>query len=453
MTNQPFGESPDKGSIDTLIEPKWIITLDGEERVLEGHAVAIQGAQIQAILPVEEAHQRFNPATTVRLPDHALIPGLINAHGHSAMSLFRGMADDLALMDWLNNHIWPAEAAFVDEEFVRDGTLLAIAEMVKTGTTFFSDMYFFPNITAEVALEQKVRTQICFPVLDFPTNWAADSDDYIHKGLDVYNRYKTNSYVHVAFGPHAPYTVSDAPLTKIVTLAEQLDSKIQIHLHETAFEVMDAVEKTGKRPLQRLNELGLLSQNLQCVHMTQVDDADLEILRATNAHVIHCPESNLKLASGFCPAHKLMQSGINVALGTDGASSNNNLDMIEEMRTAALIAKSVSGDASALRAMDALKMATINGARALGLEQQTGSIEVGKWADVVAVDLGKIEHQPVYDPVSHLVYCASGKDVTHSWIGGQQHLKDGQLTHIDTVHLAKRAQNWAQKITERKQTN
>lgn len=447
--NKQFDATPQRQTIDTLITPKWMVTLNAQDEVLEGYSLAIHEHQILAILPAVEAGKRFHPHNQVNLPEHALLPGLINAHGHSAMSLFKGMADDLALMDWLTNHIWPAESAFVSEEFVRDGTLLAIAEMVKTGTTFFSDMYFYPNIAAEVANQQKIRTQICFPILDFPTAWASGPDEYIHKGLEVLSQYKNNRYVKVAFGPHAPYTVSDAPLSKILTLAEQLDSKIQIHLHETAFEVQEAIQKSGKRPLARLKELGLVSPNLQCVHMTQIEEEDLHTLSEAGAHVIHCPESNLKLASGFCPVHTLMQRGINVALGTDGSSSNNNLDMFEEMRTAALLAKAVSGDASALCARDALKMATINGARAIGVEQFTGTLEVGKWADLIAVDLGQIEHQPVYDPVSHLVYCASGKDVTHSWIGGKQHLKDRQLTMIDSIHLAQKARHWAERIKQR----
>ncbi|PID43386.1 MAG: N-ethylammeline chlorohydrolase [Gammaproteobacteria bacterium] len=438
--------SNDTQNVDTLIEPKWIVTMDANERVLENHTIAISGSTIVDILPSDEADRKYTSQHHFKLGEHAACPGLINAHGHAAMNLFKGMADDLGLMDWLNHHIWPAEAKFVDPEFVHDGTLLAIAEMLRSGTTFFSDMYFFPDMAAEVAYQHRIRTQVCFPVLDFPTQWASGPDEYIHKGIRLHDQYKGNDFVHVAFGPHAPYTVSDAPLKKVGTLAKQLDCKVQIHMHETAFEVEEALVNSKQRPLARMHELGLTSIDLQCVHMTQVDEKDIETLASTGTHVIHCPESNLKLASGFCPISRLMASGINVALGTDGSSSNNNLDMFEELHTAALLGKAVARDATAVKAMDALKMATINGAKALGVDAFTGSLETGKWADIIVVDFSQLEHQPVYDPVSHLVYCTSGKDVSHSWIGGVQHLHNKKLTMIDTVHLKMKARQWARKI-------
>lgn len=432
--------------VDTLIFAKWIVPVIPQGTVLTNHAMAIQGNKILDILPQKNAREKYTAKHSYELNAHAVMPGLINAHGHAAMNLFKGLADDLPLMDWLGGHIWPAEAKWVSEQFVADGTLLAITEMLRTGTTFFSDMYFFPNIAADISTQHKIRTQVCFPVLDFPTNWATTADEYIHKGIEVHDKYRNSDFVHVAFGPHAPYTVSDEPLKKILTLSEQLNANIQIHLHETAFEVQDAIEKSGMRPLQRLHQLGLLSPALQCVHMTQISDDDVNILRETGAHVIHCPESNLKLASGFCPVHKLQSAGINIALGTDGAASNNNLDMLAEMKTAALIAKTVAGDASVVPAPEALTMATINGAKAMGLDEKTGSLEPGKWADIIAIDFSPVYHQPVYDPISHIVYSASGSDVSHSWIGGQLHLQDKQLTKIDIVHLKERIVEWAEKI-------
>ncbi|MDX1590140.1 MAG: TRZ/ATZ family hydrolase, partial [Oleiphilaceae bacterium] len=369
-------------------------------------------------------------------------------HGHAAMTLLRGFGDDLPLMTWLNDYVWPAESRFVDEDFIADGTQLAMAEMLRSGTTFFSDMYYFPEVVAELAQQQGMRAQVCFPVLDFPTNWGSGPEEYLRKGLALRDRLRHSELVQVAFGPHAPYTVSDGPLSQIATLAEQTGAPVQIHLHETAFEVEDAVQKTGLRPIRRLSELGLLTPTTQCVHMTQLDDNDIQLLRESGAHVLHCPESNMKLASGQCPVQRLLDEGINVALGTDGAASNNDLDMFGEMRTAAFLAKSVSGDAAAVSAHQALAMATINGARALGREQDLGSLEPGKLADMVAVDLGDCLVQPVYDPASHLVYSTSSRQVSHSWIGGQPQLVDGELRRIDLQELRGRIEQWQQKIRQ-----
>ena len=436
----------DNQSVTTIIHARWVIPVVPRNCVLENHSVIISGQQIIDILPSAEATTKYTAKEEYTLENHALLPGLINSHGHSAMSLFRGLADDLPLMEWLNDHIWPAEAKWVDEAFVADGTLLAIAEMIRSGTTCYSDMYFFPNISAKVATEHKIRTQICFPILDFPTAWAQNSEEYIHKGLELFDQYKNSDYVSVAFGPHAPYTVSDEPLKQVAMLSEQLNAPVQIHLHETEFEVQESIEKYGVRPLQRLADLGLLSPALQCVHMTQINDQDLDLLSRNGVHVIHCPESNLKLASGFSPVDKMLKTGINVSLGTDGAASNNDLDLFGEMKTAALIAKAVSGDASAVNAHEALEMATINGAKAMGLEEKIGSLEKGKWADIIAVDLGFLDCQPVYDAPSHIVYATNSHQVTHSWIGGSIHMKDRQLTMIDTLHLSERVHNWAEKI-------
>ncbi len=430
---------------DLAIFARWVLPVRPARTLLQNQCVIIHQQRILAIVPEQEA-DRYQPATCIRLDNHLLMPGLINAHGHSAMSLFRGLADDLPLMDWLSNHIWPAEGKWVNDAFVADGTLLAIAEMLRSGTTCFSDMYFFPEVTARVALTHGIRTQICFPVLDFPTAWGNGPEDYLHKGLALIDQYRGNDFVSVAFGPHAPYTVSDEPLQKIAMLSAQLDVPVQIHLHETAFEVNEAHSKTGKRPIERLADLGLLGPTLQCVHMTQISANDIALLQSAGASVIHCPESNLKLASGFCPVDQLQQAGINVALGTDGAASNNDLDLLGEMRTAALLGKAVAGDAGAVDAFTAVEMATINGAKALGLERQIGSLEAGKFADIIAIDLSDIESLPLYDPVSHLVYATSSRQVTHSWIGGALRMNNRQLTMIDTQGLQASAQAWGEKI-------
>ena len=437
-----------KPEIDLLISARWIIPVVPEAVALENHAVVIGDKRIQAILPSNEARQHFPAASVVGLDQHVLIPGLVNAHGHAAMSLFRGIADDIPLQAWLEQHIWPLEGRFVDEEFVYQGAELATAEMLRSGTTCFADMYFFPNAVAKVATSAHMRVQLTSPVLDFPTVWAQNPEEYIRKATELHDDYRNSELVYTAFGPHAPYTVSDAPLRKILILAEELDVPIHMHIHETVDEVDEAVQKTGKRPLQRLAELGLLSPRMVCVHATQLLDDEIELIHTMGTHVVHCPESNLKLASGFCPVDRLLQAGINVALGTDGCASNNDLDMFSEMKTAALLAKGVAGDASALPAHQALQMATINGARALGLHDCIGSIEPGKFADLTAVRLDTLNALPLFNPVSHLVYSAQASQVSDVWIGGKAVLQQGQLTTMEYRAVQDTGLHWQQKIGE-----
>lgn len=430
---------------DTLIHPGWMIPVVPEGLVLKDHSIAITAGNICAILPRAEAGN-IHADRVIELPQHAIMPGLINCHGHAAMSLLRGYADDQALMPWLEQHIWPAEAAHVSAEFVADGTQLAIAEMIRAGTTTFSDMYFFPDVVAETASRLGMRCQISFPIFDFPTVWARDADEYISKGISLLQQFRHSELVSVVFGPHAPYTVSEATLTKIGTLADELDLAVHIHLHETAGEVLQAFEEHGERPLDTLNRLGLLGPKTQCVHMTDLGDQDIDLLAETGAHVIHCPKSNMKLASGTCPVAKLLANGVNVALGTDSAASNNNLNMFSEMQFAALLGKITSADAAAVPASEALAMATIRGARALGIEDRVGSLELGKAADIIAVDFSQPEFQPVYNPISQMVYASNGSQVTHSWINGQMVLGERELLQIDQRALATRIQDWQQRI-------
>ena len=368
--------------VDLLISARWIIPVQPQQTLLEHHAIVVDDGKIIAILPRDEALAQYEARHGIDLPQHALMPGLINAHGHSAMTLFRGMADDYPLQTWLEQHIWPAEAKWVDENFVHDGAQLAIVEMLRSGTTTFSDMYFFPNAIAKVASDLGIRAQVTFPVFNFPTAWGVDPDDYIRKGLAVRDDFKHSERVDVVFGPHAPYTVSDDALKKIAMLAAELDTAIHIHAHETQQEVELEFKETGMRPLERLNELGVLGLRTQLVHMTDLTESDIALVKASGSHVIHCPQSNLKLASGICPVKTLLDEGINVALGTDGAASNNSLDMFSEMRTAALLAKVSSGDASAFSDWQALEAATLGGARALGIDhltRLTGSRQTGRY--------------------------------------------------------------------------
>ena len=442
MTDHPSNQT----TADLIINARWIIPIIPHDRVFEDCALVINKGSILALLPKDEAAKRFDAKQTLNLDNHLLMPGLVNAHGHAAMSLLRGYADDQPLHTWLNEHIWPAEGRWVSEDFVRDGTELALAEMIRSGTTCFSDMYFYPEQAAQACLDARIRCQLAFPLLDFPTAWGTGPEDYLHKGLALHDNFRSNPLVNVAFGPHAPYTVSDAPLRKIAVLAQEMDMPIHIHLHETAQEVSESLEKYHIRPSQRLMELGLLSPLTQCVHMTQIDATDLELLKQTGAHVIHCPESNLKLASGFCPVEQLTRAGINVAIGTDGAASNNDLDLFSELRTAALLAKTVAQDAAALNAHAALRMATINGAKALGMDERIGSLEAGKSADLIALDLSELEMQPIYNPASQLVYTHAGQRVTHAWVEGRALLLDRQLQTLNEREIASKARWWRKQI-------
>lgn len=433
-------------TLDLLLLPTWLVPVEPAGVVLKDHGVGIRDGRIVFIGPRAQA-LKLVATQTLELPDMLLSPGLINAHGHAAMTLFRGMADDLPLMTWLEQHIWPAEAKWVDEDFVRDGTNLAIAEQIKGGITCFSDMYFYPKVASECVHNSGIRAQIAIPILDFPIPGASNADESLRQAVEMFADLKFHPRIKIAFGPHAPYTVGDENLEKIRVIADELDAAIHMHVHETAFEVHQAVEQNAERPVARLARLGLLGPRFQAVHMTQISDDDLAMLVESNSSVIHCPESNLKLASGFCPVERLWQAGVNVAVGTDGAASNNDLDLLGETRTAALLAKAVAGSATALDAHRALRMATLNGARALGIESDTGSIEIGKAADLVAFDLSGLAQQPVYDPVSQLIY-ATGRDcVKHLWVGGKQLLDDRRLTRLDEQQLCATARAWGERIS------
>lgn len=432
--------------LDLLLFPTWLVPVEPAGVVLKGHGLGVRDGRIALIAPraVALKHQAIE---TRELEGMLLAPGLINAHGHAAMTLFRGLADDLPLQRWLKDHIWPAESRWVDEDFVRCGTELAIAEQLKGGITCFSDMYFYPSVVSEQVHKHGVRAQITIPVLDFPVPDAREADEALRKGVALFDDLKHHPRITIAFGPHAPYSVADDKLESIRVLVAEMDAGIHMHVHETAHEVQEALRKHGERPLARLARLQLLGPRFQAVHMTQVDDDDLALLTEHNCSVIHCPESNLKLASGFCPVERLWEAGINVAVGTDGAASNNDLDLLGETRTAALLAKAVAGSATALDAHRALRMATLNGARALGIDEHTGSLEIGKFADLVALDLSGLAQQPVYDPVSQLIYSTSRDAVRHVWVGGKQLLESGRLTRMDEQQVIANARQWGERIS------
>ncbi|WP_417781342.1 TRZ/ATZ family hydrolase [Stutzerimonas xanthomarina] len=436
---------PPAEPLDLLLLPTWLVPVEPAGVVLKNHALGIRDGRIVLIAPRDEADQLIAKETR-DLSGMLLAPGLVNAHGHAAMTLFRGLADDLPLMAWLRDHVWPAESRWVDEAFIKAGTELAIAEQLQSGITCFSDMYFFPEVVSQLAHKHGIRAQITIPVLNFPIPGARDADEALRKGVALFDDLKHHPRLSIAFGPHAPYSVDDDKLENIRTLVAEMDIGIHMHVHETANEVEEALREHGERPLARLARLQLLGPRFQAVHMTQVNDDDIALLVEHNCSVIHCPESNLKLASGFCPVERLWEAGVNVGIGTDGAASNNDLDLLGETRTAALIAKAVSGSATALNAHRALRMATLNGARALGLDDHTGSLEVGKFADLVAFDLSRLAQQPVYDPVSQLIYSCSRDCVRHVWVAGKHLLDDRQLTRMDEERLIASAQEWGRKI-------
>lgn len=434
--------------VDSLIEASWIIPVEPEGLTLEGHALVIHKGRILDILPQTKARGRYLASERHRLPGHALLPGLINAHCHSPMNLLRGLADDLPLMTWLKEHIWPTEQRWMGDGFVTDGSRLAIAEMLRGGITCFNDMYFHPDRTARLAAETGIRAVIGLILLDFPSSWGRGAEDYLRKGLELRDHYHGHPHVSFSFAPHAPYSVSDDSFVRLMTLANELEPALPLHIHvqETRDEVEQSLAQYGERPLQRLQRLGLVGPELCAIHLTQLEPGEIELLAKSGSQVVHCPESNLKLASGFCPVGQLLAAGVNVALGTDGAASNNDLDMFSEMRTAALLAKGISGDPTQIPASQALRMATINGARALGLDEITGSLTIGKAADVIAVDLGGIASQPLYHPISQLVYATGRHQVSGVWVAGRQLLKQGQLTCLDPVQLLKDAAHWQGKI-------
>ena len=431
-----------------ILQPDWIVTVNADFEVLQDFAVLIEDNLIRDLVANDEIAELdcYEQAEIIQLPDCALLPGLINSHTHASMSLFRGMADDLPLMEWLTGHIWPAESRWVDPEFTVDGFKLAAAEMIRGGTTCLNDMYFFPDDVARCAQHIGIRSVIGLIVLDFPSVWAQNADEYLHKALAVHDEIRELPLVNSAFAPHAPYTVTDATLGQIAMYSSELDVPVHMHVHETAAEVAEAQQNTGQRPLQRLDQLNLLNSNLIAVHMTELNEFEIERVAEAGVNVAHCPESNLKLGSGICPVATLLDQGVNVCLGTDGAASNNDLDLLGEMRSAALLAKGFSRNARACDARQAIEMATINGARALGLGDSIGSIEIGKCADLIAIDMSSLNTQPIYDPVAQIVYAADSRQVSHVWIDGIAQLQNFEFCHLDTREIIAKATSWAQKI-------
>lgn len=433
-------------SCDLLIEAGWVIPVEPQGVVLENHAVAVDEGRILDLLPIAEARLRYAPRERVELPHSALFPGLVNAHTHNPMTLMRGVANDLPLMQWLKGHIWPIEAAVLGPRFCADGAELAVAEMLRGGTTCCNENYFFPDAIGAVYARLGFRCRLGLPVIEFPTPWARTRDEYFDKAAEVHDAFLGHPRVSTAFAPHAPYTVSDASFERIRMLSDQFEIPVHCHVHETAREVEDSLREHGQRPLSRLQRLGLVNRHLIAVHMTQLTEAEIALCAAEGVSVVHCPESNLKLASGFAPVEALRRAGANVALGTDGCASNNDLDMIGEMRSAALLAKAVAQDAAAVDAASALRMATLDAAQALDLDGEIGSIEPGKQADLAAMRFDDPETQPLYDPIAQLVYAGARQQVHWVWIAGEAKLRERELTGMDLPGILARAREWRERI-------
>ncbi len=433
--------------IDLLIRPEWIIPIEPAGITLSGQALAINKGVIVALLPNEDAARRFRPQKTVDLPGQVVLPGLVNLHTHAAMSLLRGYADDLPLMRWLSERIWPAEARHAGSEFVRAGTLLACAEMLRGGITTFNDMYFFPDAAAAAARQLGMRAMLGIVVIEFPTGYAADADDYLAKGLAVRNALVQDPLLSFCLAPHAPYTVADKTFAKIATLAGQLEIPVHVHLHETRHEIDESLKQYGVRPIERLRRLGLLGPQLIAVHAVHLEASEIDLLVHEGCHVAHCPTSNLKLGSGIAPVSALQSRSLNFGLGTDGAASNNRLDLFREMRHAALLAKGASENAEALDAHATLRAATLGGARALGLDERIGSLLPGKAADLCAVRIDEWLLQPCFDPASHLVYVAGREQVTHTWVAGKLAMSGGVPVQIDISELLDITGLWHTRLT------
>jgi len=442
-----------KKQVSLIIEAHWVLPVVPSASLLEHHAIVVNAEKIVDICPMTDVHSHYQASEVIKLNKHIVMPGLINLHAHAAMSLMRGLADGVALQPWLQKHIWPAESKLVSPDFVYDGTLLAAAEMLSGGVTTFNDMYFFPASAAESTIKMGMRANLGLVVIEFPTQYASDADSYIKKGLDVRDQYREQPLVSFSFAPHAPYTVSDETFQRIATLSNQINIGIHTHLHETKEELSQSYEVHGLRPLSRLTNLDILGPNVTFAHCVHMNEVEMRLLAEHGCNVAHCPSSNLKLASGIAPISQYIQHNINVGLGTDGAASNNRLDIFTEMRLAALLAKAESGDATALPAQTAIEMATINGAKALGLDDKIGSIEVGKRADLIAVSFSDIEMQPCFDPVSHLVYVAGREHVSHTWVDGElRYHKPAEsaavYSGIEPRELTAIVSKWQSKVSE-----
>lgn len=430
---------------DHVIHAKWLIS-GKDESWLENHSLIVKNTRIADILPTQQAHQKYQSDDTHYYLDHVVMPGFVNAHTHLGMNFFRGLADDLQLMTWLNQHMFPAEKKWLSHEFVFDASLMAMAEMIKSGTTCFNDMFYFIEATAQAAQIAQMRANIGIHVLDFETNWTKTPEECLERGEVFYQQYINHPLINVTMAPHAPYTLCDKTFIQVLEFAKAHHLKINIHIHETQDEIQQSLQKYQKRPIKRLDDLGFLSSDVIAMHMVHINSEDMAIIEKTRPQVVHCPESNMKLASGTCSIHQFKALGINVALGTDSVASNNDLNMLGEMRSAAFLAKHSTHNTEVLPAFEAIQLGTLHGARALGLDHEFGSLEVGKAADFIAIDMNQIETLPVYHPISQVVYSTARHQVSDVWVAGKQLMKNRQLLTLDEAALKEKAMEWGLRI-------
>jgi 5-methylthioadenosine/S-adenosylhomocysteine deaminase len=433
--------------VDTILSARYVVTMDAQHRLIENGAVAIRGERIVEVGTKVEIDKKYQPKTRIDEPQSLIAPGLINTHTHAPMSLFRGIADDLRLQDWLEKFIFPAEAKNVTPEFVRWGTRLACLEMLLSGTTTYVDMYYFEEVIAEETKAAGMRGILGQTIIGFPVPDAKTPADELKRAEQFIRRFEKDPLIVPAVAPHAVYTNSDETLKASRQLANRYKVPFVIHLSETKKENDDLLAKRHMTPTQLLDSLGALNGRTIAAHGVWINDADIAILKRNNTGIAHCPSSNMKLASGVAPVMKYLRAGVAIGLGTDGvAGSNNDVDMFEEMDLAAKLQKVTTGDPEALNALQALEMATIQGARAIGMEKEIGSLEAGKRADLITVSLGEPHALPLFNVYSQLVYALKSSDVRHVMINGRLVLRNRKSLTIDSAAVLAKASEYQQKI-------
>ena len=437
-----------KSPVDLIIKGGTVVTMDGSRRVIDGGGIAVKSGRVVAVGQTAEIERDYAARETINATGKVIIPGLINGHTHVPMTLFRGIADDLDLQEWLTKYIFPAEAKNVTEDFVRVGTRLGLAEMIRSGTTTYCDMYYFEDAIADETFKAGVRgvlgeTVIDFPVADNKTN--AEAMAYVEKFVA---HWKGNSLIVAAIAPHAPYTVSEDHLKAARAFSDRTGAPIVTHISETKREVDDSVKDKGASPIDYLHRIGFLNDRVIAAHVVWPSEAELALLKKLGVGIVHNPQSNMKLASGVAPVPLMLKSDLPVGLGTDGAASNNDLNLWEEMDTAAKLHKLISRDPKVLSAQEAFEMATIRGARALHLEKEIGSIEAGKRADLVIVDLDDLNQTPYYNIYSDLVYAAKAGDVRTVIIEGRLVMRDRRLLTLNEESIKADARRYRERIVQ-----
>lgn len=435
--------------VNQLIEARWGVPMSHPHpEIMEHWAVAVSEGVIVATGPADRLKQIYTSDEHIQLTKHVLLPGFINAHAHSPMVLLRALSDDVRLKNWLEDCIWPAEKSLISQSFIEDGMCLAIAEMLRTGTTCINEHYFMPSIAAQTCQTMGMRAVIGLWVGDIQLPWAPSVDACFEAGLTLLDQAQFSDIIQFSWAPHSPYLLNDTELKKLASYSHSTQLPVHIHCHETQHEIEHSMRTLGLRPLARLAASGLLNEKLILVHMVETNQEDLAQLVTAGAHVITCPKSNAKLASGHAPLLEIRSAGVNVGLGTDSAASNNSLDMLEECRMMALLNKAVTRNPAALSAYECLYAATMGNAHALGLEAQVGSIDVGKKADLIAFNLDSLNTYPHHHPIAQLVYAAHSQQISHVWTQGRLRIKEGSFVDIDEQKLKRIAKHWSDKTSQ-----